>query len=154
LLKGAIGRAGHLGHVSIKENQMRSIFGMPGSLEAAIGNYTVNSRTAGRFNSTRELVQAHVAGDDQATLIWTQSIQDLARAIASFINCFDPEKVILGGGIAKAGPTLFGPLEKVMQEIEWRPGGRRVPIVPARLGEWAGTYGAAWNAFNCTHIQS
>ncbi len=35
-----------------------------------------------------------------------------------------------------------------MDAVEWRPGGHRVRIVPATLGEWAGTYGAAWNALN------
>lgn len=148
LLKGAIGRAGHLGHVSINENQERSIFRMPGSLEAAIGNYTVKQRSGGRFDSTRELVRAHVAGDAEASEVWLQSVRSLARAIASFVNCLDPERVILGGGISQAGPALFEPLEVFLRDIEWQPAGHRVPIVPAQLGEWAGTYGAAWNALN------
>ena len=41
------------------ESAERSIFGTPGSLEAAIGNYTVRNRSEGRFSSTRELVEAH-----------------------------------------------------------------------------------------------
>lgn len=146
LLKGSFGRAGHLGHVSVTEGTERSIFGTPGSLEAAIGNYTVAARSDGRFSSTRELVEAHCAGDPEATALWQGSLRTLARAITSFINILDPEIVIIGGGITKAGPILFEPLADYLDEIEWRPAGRRVSIVPAALGEWAGAYGAAWNA--------
>lgn len=148
LLKGSFGRAGHLGHISVTEGIERSIFGTPGSLEAAIGNYTVGIRSNGRFSSTRELVDAHCAGDAEATLIWEKSLRILARAITSFINILDPELVIIAGGITKAGPVLFEPLAAYLGEIEWRPAGRRVGIVPATLGEWAGAYGAAYNAQN------
>jgi glucokinase len=146
LLKGSFGRAGHLGHISVNESSERSIFGTPGSLEAAIGNYTVAARSNGRFSSTRELVEAHCAGDAEATAVWQRSLRTLARAITSFINILDSEIVIIGGGITKAGPILFEPLAEYLDEIEWRPAGRRVSIVPAALGEWAGAYGAAWNA--------
>ncbi|HEY5707031.1 MAG TPA: ROK family protein [Terrimicrobiaceae bacterium] len=145
LLKGSLGRAGHLGHVSVNESVERSIFGTPGSLEAAIGNYTVAARSDGRFSSTREVVEAHCAGDAKATIIWQKSLRVLARAIASFINILDPELVIIGGGITKAGAILFEPLASYLDEFEWRLAGRRVRIVPAALGEWAGAYGAAWN---------
>jgi len=148
LLKGSFGRAGHLGHISVTEGIERSIFGTPGSLEAAIGNYTVGIRSNGRFSSTRELVDAHCAGDAEATVIWEKSLRILARAITSFINILDPELVIIAGGITKAGPVLFEPLAAYLGEIEWRPAGRRVGIVPATLGEWAGAYGAAYNAQN------
>jgi glucokinase len=148
LLKGSFGRAGHLGHISVTEGIERSIFGTPGSLEAAIGNYTVGIRSNGRFSSTRELVDAHCAGDAEATVIWEKSLRILARAITSFINILDPELVIIAGGVTKAGPVLFEPLAAYLGEIEWRPAGRRVGIVPATLGEWAGAYGAAYNAQN------
>jgi glucokinase len=146
LLKGSVGRAGHLGHVSVTESSERSIFGTPGSLEAAIGNYTVAARSNGRFSSTRELVEAYCAGDDEARIIWEKSLRVLARAIASFINILDPEIVLLAGGITRAGKALFNPVATYLDEIEWRLAGRRVRIVPAALGEWAGAYGAARNA--------
>jgi glucokinase len=148
LLKGSIGRAGHLGHVSVCEDDERSIFGTPGSLEAAMGNYSVSKRSNGRFASSLELVKAHQTGDAAATELWLKSIRTLARGITSFINVLDPEIVIIGGGIAQSGKYLFEPLAKFMDEMEWRPGNHRVRIVPAALGEWAGTYGAAWNAVN------
>lgn len=148
LLKGAIGRAGHFGHVSINEDDDRSIFGMTGSLEAAIGNYNVAKRTGGRFPSSIELEKAYVDGDADAARFWLKSIKDLARAVASFINVIDPEVVIIGGGVANSGKNLFEPFSSYLNSLEWQPAGHHVPIVPAKLGEWAGTYGAAWNASN------
>ena len=71
-------------------------------------------------------------------------VRALACGIASLINVDDPEMVVLGGGIAKAGKALFEPLGREMQDVEWRPvGGDGVPIVPAALGENAGAIGAA-----------
>jgi glucokinase len=55
----------------------------------------------------------------------------------------DPEVVILGGGIAGAGPALFEPLERFLDSVEWRPLGRRARILPAALGDLAGAIGAA-----------
>jgi glucokinase len=148
LLKGALGRAGHLGHISISDDEERSIAGTPGALELAVGDYTVVRRSGGRFSSTEELLKAHLSGDAAASEIWLKSVRALARGITSFINMLDPEVIIIGGGIARAGEALFEPLSVALAEIEWCPTGERVRIIPAQLGEWAGAYGAAWNALN------
>jgi len=146
LLKGHIGRAGHLGHVSLNSDGAPDIVGTPGSLEEMIGNYNISTRSRGRFNSTRELVEAHRKGDPGATLIWLRSVFHLAAAIASFINAFDPEIVVIGGGIAQAGPALLEPLNEYLDRFEWRPMDVNVPIRVAALGERAGAIGAAYYA--------
>jgi len=119
---------------------------MPGSLEMAIGNCSIGERSSGRFQTTHDLVKAHLAGDAGATGIWLKSVHRLACAIGSFINILDPEAVIIGGGIARSGKALFDPLERLVDEIEWQPGGHRARILPAQLGEMAGAFGAAFNA--------
>lgn len=148
LIKGAMGRAGHVGHFSICENGGRSIAGTPGALESAIGNCTLARRSDGRFSSTQQLVKAHLAGDAGASRIWLESVRHLARAITSLINILDPEAIILGGGIAQAGDALLQPLAAMLDDMEWRPGGHRVRLLPATLGEWAGAIGAARHAMN------
>jgi glucokinase len=118
----------------------------PGSLEGAIGNYTVQKRSSGKFESTLDLVAAAQRGDQKALEIWERSVQQLGCAIVSMINIADPEVVIIGGGIATAGSALFEPLKRVLDEHEWRPHGHRARIVAATLGEFAGALGAAFNA--------
>lgn len=143
LLRGAIGRAGHLGHISLDTHGPVGILRTPGAVEELVGECSLAARTEGRFQTTRALLEAAAGGDAGAAAIWEASIRALACAIASCINVLDPEVVILGGGITEAGDRLWQPLEREMDEIEWRPGGHRVPIVRAELGGWAGTYGAA-----------
>jgi glucokinase len=146
LIKGQIGRAGHLGHVTVNSDGSPDIVNTPGSLEQMIGNYNLAQRSGGRFASTRELVEAHRGGDAEATRVWLRSILHLAAATASFINAFDPEIVIIGGGIAQAGCALFDPLREQLDRFEWRPLGHQVQVVPAALGEKAGAIGAAYHA--------
>lgn len=143
LLRGHSGKAGHLGHVSLDPNGVADITGIPGSLEDAIGNHNIASRSDGRFDTTHALIQAHEAGDAAASTIWERSVRALAAAIASFTNILDPEAVILGGGIARCQETLYRPLRRWVEEFEWKVCGHQVRLLPAELGELAGAYGAA-----------
>lgn len=155
LLKGFIGRAGHLGHVTVDAGAPKDVFGTPGSLEAAIGNQTVGQRGGGRYASTLELIQAAACGDAAADAIWLESVQKLGASVASLINVLDPEIVVIGGGIAVgAGPRLFEPLQRFIDEYEWRPGGHRVRVVPACAGEMAGCLGAVFQATSPTCFDS
>lgn len=146
LLCGQIGRGGHFGHSCLDPEAPPDICGTPGSLELAIGNCTIQERSEGRFQSTHELISAYERGDRFAEKVWLKSVKALACGICSFINIIDPEAVIIGGGIARAGKLLFEPLQTFLDPIEWRPGGHRVRILPAQLGEFAGAYGAAYNS--------
>lgn len=146
LLRGHIGRAGHLGHISLDPNGAPDCTGTPGALENAIGNCTIEERSGGRFKTTHELIEAHGAGEREATRVWLASVKALAAAICSFVNILDPEAGIIGGGIARAGEALFKPLREYLDEMEWQPGGHSVKLLPAQLGEFAGAFGAARNA--------
>ena len=143
LLRGVSGRAGHLGHISLDPHGPIGILRTPGALEELIGECSLASRTGGRFTTTPDLLGAAAAGDAEAHEAWLASVRALACAVASFINVFDPEVVILGGGVTEAGDHLWTPLRRELDQIEWRPGGQQVPIVRAELGGWAGAFGAA-----------
>jgi glucokinase len=144
LLRGRTGRAGHFGHISIHAEGALDIFNTPGSLEDAIGNHSLGARSGGRFHSTADLVGAAKSGDAEAAEIWRKSIRDLAAGVTSLINSFDPEAVVIGGGIAEAGDDLFLPLAAELDRIEWRPNTIRVPILRAALGDLAGACGAVF----------
>jgi glucokinase len=143
LFQGSTGRAGHLGHITLDQFGIPDIVGMPGSLEDCIGNHNLFERSSGRFSSTAELLAAVRKGDSYATECWDQSVHGLAIGIASLVNCFDPEIVVLGGGISVCREALFNLLRQKLNEVEWRPTGSGVPIVEAKLGEFAGAVGAA-----------
>jgi glucokinase len=143
LLTGHIGRAGHLGHISLDPDGELGITNTPGSLEDKIGDCTIEKRTYGRFSSTRDLVEEAIAGEDAPQVWWADVIKNLAVGLTGLIDVLDPEVIVLGGGISKAGSTLFDPLEAHLHRIEWRPNGHQVKIRTAELGEWAGCYGCA-----------
>ena len=148
LLRGAIGRAGHLGHISLDADGAPDITGAPGSLEDAIGDCTVARRSGGRYATTSDLVADYRNGDREAASIWLRSVKTLAAGIVSLVNVLDPEVVILGGGIVRAGDALLAPLRDWIDRFEWRPTGSRARIVTAALGEMAGAWGAAANALH------
>ncbi|MBI2928990.1 MAG: ROK family protein [Verrucomicrobia bacterium] len=146
LLRGHTGKAGHLGHICLDPDGPSDICGTPASLELAIGNCSIRERTEGRFATTHDLIAAHQAGDPAATAVWLRSVKALACALGSFTNILDPEVVVIGGGIARAGAALFEPLERFVRRVEWQVCGHQVKILPAQLGEFAGAFGAASNA--------
>lgn len=141
--QGAFQKAGHIGHMSINQDGEPDICGMPGSLEEAIGNYSVEKRSNGMFQSTAELIEALKFGNLDAKRIWLKSVRSLAIAIASLGNILSPEKIILAGGITNAGEILTKPLKEYMASYEWIVGGEAMKIEIAHFGEHAGALGAA-----------
>lgn len=151
LLQGRIGRAGHLGHITVDVNAPCDRFNTPGSLESAIGNQSILRRGEGRYADTLALLGACAAGNEHAQKVWHDSVRHLAAAIASLANVLDPEVVIVGGGIATGAKNLlFNPLQQQLDVLEWRPGGNQIRVVPAELGDSAGCLGAVFNLLQNT----
>jgi glucokinase len=150
LLQGGIGRAGSLGHISLDPNGPLDIVGTPGSLEDAVGDHTVATRTQGAFQSTEALAKAVNHDDPTALGHWRTMIQYLAAGLVSLINAFDPQIIIIGGGVARAGDTLLIPLREQLRQWEWQPHGHQVQLTVAELGPWAGAIGAAHAAMQNT----
>ena len=143
LLEGRNRRAGHLGHISLDPYGAPSVFPTPGSLEWHLGDAYAAARTGGRYASNEAIAAAAERGEAAAAADWRRMIRALAVGIASIVNVFDCERVILGGGLVEAGTLLFDPLTAELAEVEWRPGGIAVEVVPAALGRFSGSVGAA-----------
>lgn len=141
--QGSFNKAGHIGHMVIDSEGEPDVIGMPGSLEDAIGNCSIEKRTSGKFSSTHQMLEAYRNGDGFAAEIWLTSVKKLAIGLAALTNILSPEMIILGGGITEAGSDLFDPLEKFMSSYEWRAGGNQTEIVKAQYGDLAGAVGAA-----------
>ena len=144
LHQGNLNRAGHFGHMTVDHDGVPTMTNMLGSLEYAIGNFSVGERTHGQFSNTKELVKAYEEKKVTATFWWLESIKKLALAVASLVNTFSPEIVVLGGGISSgAKDSLITPLNEFMALYEWQPGGYRTTIELAQFGQYAGAMGAA-----------
>jgi glucokinase len=144
LYQGLNQKAGHIGHITVDATDgSTSILAMPGSIEEAIGNYSVEKRSLGKYKSTYDLVQNYKIGETWATYVWLASLQKLAVTLAGIMNLFSPEMIVLSGGITEANDDLFGPLSIFMNYYEFRPEGKATPIVKAHFGDMAGAMGAA-----------
>jgi glucokinase len=141
--QGSFNKAGHIGHMVIDSNGDVDITGIPGSLEDAIGNCSIEKRTSGKFKSTDQLLKAYHTGNPFAAEVWLTSVRKLAIGLASLTNILSPEMIVLGGGITEAGDDLFEPLNEYMAKYEWRTGGNKTEIVKAQYGDLSGAVGAA-----------
>jgi len=146
LLKGKIGRAGHIGHICLDPRGVQSICRVPGGLEWFVGDYSLGIRSEGKYSSTKELVEDYRRGEKYAVSLWLDTVRVLACGIVSAINMMDPEAVVLGGGLTAAKEALFEPLKEFLDKFEWRPMDSRVEILQASLGEHGGAIGAARNS--------
>ena len=144
LYQGQSQMAGHFGHTVLNvDDDETSLLGMPGSLEYALGSYSVSRRSRGRFADTLALVEAVKAGDEFAQWLWLDSVRKMAVFIASSANGLSPEAVVLAGGMTQAGELLMKPLQRFLDVYEFRPDGEQTEIRIARFGDMAGAIGAA-----------
>jgi glucokinase len=141
--QGSFQKAGHIGHITLDHKGEPDIVGMPGSLEDAIGNASIEKRSLGRFKDTQDMLAVLRNGDDFARTIWLESVKKLAIGIACVTNVLSPQCIILAGGISEAGDDLFKPLESFLSVYEWRAGGEKTTILKSQFGALAGAIGAA-----------
>ncbi len=149
IYQGNMQRAGHVGHMTIDHLGLPTMTNMPGSLEQALGNFSIETRSYGKYKSVHQLVKAYQKGEPLAAYWWLSSIQKLATALASLSNILSPEIIVLGGGIASgANKSLLKPLKEFINLYEWRPGGYKTKIKTVKHGSYAGAMGAAFFAKN------
>jgi glucokinase len=95
-----------------------------------------------------DVVAAAVDGDAYAQSVWQETIEALACGLTSIVNLFEPELVVLGGGVTRAGDLLIEPVREIVRAEAMAPAGRMVDIVPAALGDRVGVIGAAAIVFD------
>jgi glucokinase len=166
LYRGAVGAAGELGHMTVDLDGPPCQGTCPGRghLEALASGTAADHLAAeraranpegdlgraaaeGRVVDARLAVDLAAAGPGDARDVLEHVGFVLGTGIASYVNIFNPEVVVLGGGFARAGDLLFEPARKVVAERALRPGRDLVRIVPALLGPEAGLIGAGLVGF-------
>jgi glucokinase len=143
LLRGASGMAGELGHVCVVPGGEACACGQLGCLEvyaSAAGIARRYARGAGGDADAAAIV-ARLDTDPVAATVWAEATEALSHALATAVQLLDPAVVVLGGGLAGAGPALLDPVRAgLAARLRWRPAPE---IHPALLGTDASRAGAA-----------
>ena len=157
LYTGCNGIAGEVGHMVIRQGGERCGCGRDGCLEAyasaasfvrfaeralAAGRGSLLQEHAGHLNA-KMICDAVDAGDALACELFDEYCLNLSCGLANFINIFQPEAIVLGGGLAGYGEKLLAPLRRLTLPQTFRSDGRNTEIVCASLGNDAGLIGAA-----------
>ena len=146
---GRTGNAGHVGHVVVELDGQRCSCGGHGCVETvASGPWMTrwalaNGWTGPPNADALALGQAAEGGDPVALKAFHRGATALAAMIASVGAVCDLDLVVLGGGVAKSGRTLFDPLEAALAGYTGLSFIRGLHVVPAALGGDAGLIGAA-----------
>jgi glucokinase len=91
-----------------------------------------------------DVAQAAQAGDPAAVQVWDEMCEALACGITSIVNLFEPEVVVLGGGVVRSGDQLLAPVRTLVAEQVM---GASVQIVATEFGDAVGVVGAATIAY-------
>ena len=142
LLRGAHGMGGELGHLSIGGLRPCGCGGK-GHLEtvAAADGLETRGRKRGLPADARELWLRR-ARDPEAHAVWQESLEALAEGVVSVIHTFDPEAVVLGGGMS-AAPGLLDVLRPLVEERLSDPFRPLLDLRLSTLGNAAALWGAA-----------
>ena len=154
LYKGAQLAAGEIGHASIDYRGVTGPYGSRGGLEEYVGNHQIAARAveyyraAGREVTAEQctpfdLQQAATAGDPVALQLWEDVGTKLGAALASVVWLINPDTIVIGGGVAKAGELLFAPIRRTIAARTVEVIHRDLRVIPAALGNDAGIIGSA-----------
>ena len=158
LYRGASGNGSELGHVTVDwDGRPCRGCGRRGCLEAYVSGTSIAERArealaeAAQESSLAALdplratavAAAALAGDRVAPHVWGLTVAALAGGLTSIVNAFEPELVVIGGGVSAAGEQLLEPVRRRVREDAMQPAGENVRIVGAALGDRVGVVGAA-----------
>ena len=150
LINGATGNAGHIGHVVVDPGGPSCTCGGRGCLEAIARGPALAAWAQGEGwrpgqapVTAKELADDAAQGHPVGIAALRRAGEALGIAIASAVQLCDLEVVAIGGGLAQAGPLLFGPLEESLRTHAGLSYASEVPVVAAALGQSAGLIGAA-----------
>lgn len=158
---GASDCAGELGHTTIDMDGRKCACGNYGCLEAYASGPAIALRAAealafGYDSSLRAKVggdlskitaqtvyEAAAEGDELGLEVVRDTASYLGAGIANFLNIFNPEVVVVCGGVTAAGERLFGPMQREVARRAFKPAVAACRIVPGTLPGTAGVLGAA-----------
>jgi len=160
LVRGASMSAGELGHMILQDSHgpicgcgntgcLEALASGPSIVQMAAeyvmgGKSTKYKELAGAGPITPQIVYEAAKQDDSvAKRIFYITGYWLGIALTNVVNLLNPEKIIVGGGVAQAGDLLLDPIRETIRKRALKVAADAVTVVPAELGESAGVVGAS-----------
>jgi glucokinase len=155
LFRGSGHGAGEIGQMSIDCRGRAGNYGNLGALEKYVGNQQIADHAAAAYAAAgtpvsdpaavtpERLASAASRGDAVAVAVWEDVAGWLGAALANCVWLLNPDAVIVGGGVARAGEVLFAPLREKMRSLLNPVFWERLRLLPARFGHEAGIIGCA-----------
>jgi glucokinase len=165
LHRGAAGNGGEFGHIQVRPGGRPGYGNRAGTLEAyasgtaiaqraaeAVAELSARGGTSALSSLTvvraEDVTKAARAGDELAMAIWNETTEVLAAAITDLVNILEPDLVVLGGGVTRAGDMLLDPVRAAVLHEAMPPAAAAVRIELAQLGDTVGVVGAGAIAFD------
>lgn len=161
LFRGAALQGGELGHVVVDWQGRECGCGARGCAEAYVSGTAIARRAAeavaDRPSSSlasvgaitaRDVAEHALAGDSVARAVWDETTAILGRMVAVLINVCEPELVVLGGGVTRAGAQLLDPVRAAALRQAMPPAASACDVVLSKHGGAVGVLGAAAIAFD------
>lgn len=152
---GAAGNAAEFGHVTVLRGGRRCSCGRRGCIEAYASGTSIAVRAteavaAGGESTLTGLPQitavdvsaAAAAGDPLARAIWDETVDLLGAAVTDLVNVFEPDLVVLGGGVTRSGAMLIEPVRELVAAEAMPPAAAAARVELAELGDYVGVVGA------------
>lgn len=159
LVRGASNAAGEIGHIKLQMNDGPLCgCGDQGCLEAFASGPAIVAMAeeyvkGGKSTKYRELAKNEITpyyvceaakqGDVVAKKIFETMGTYIGIGLSSVVNLLNPEKIVIGGGVADAGEFLFAPIRETLKKRSMPIQGAAVQVVHAELGNSAGVIGAS-----------
>jgi glucokinase len=154
LYRGATFVAGEIGQMSIDYRGVDYVYGNKGALEAYVGHYKIAERAKEIYSAAgkeisdeqadpKNLSTAADRGDSLAEAVWQDIGLKIGVGLTNVIWLVNPDRIVLGGGVAQAGERLFKYIRHTIEHRCEKTFWESLEIVPAILGNDAGIIGAA-----------
>jgi glucokinase len=164
-LTGSHFSGGNLGgHILVHSGGRRCTCGAVGCLESEASGWvlpTLVQEHAAYPTSTlrgletfgfREVIEHADRGDACATAVWEHCLQYWGEALVTFIHLFDPDRILVGGGVMNTPEPVLTHFRKTVSELAWAEEGQ-VDIVQAEHPDHAGLMGAAALFYEAEHLE-
>ena len=160
---GTNGFSGEFGHTSVYDNEIMCHCGKKGCLETEVGGRAICNHLQKRINEgetsslkakiaqgvtldENDIINAALNDDMLSIEVIEKAGYELGRQIANLINLFNPQAVIIGGSMQKAGDIFIEPVKLAVRRYSLRLICQNVAIRPSTLADKAGSIGACLKA--------